>query len=71
MKFGVGDRVRYYNDDGEGIIISKTATSGMFLVQVQWDNGNTLPHYDSFLVLLSSSDYTDFLEKIKERMGIL
>jgi len=67
MKFGVGDRVRYYNDDGEGTLISKTATRGMF--SVQWDNGNTLPHYDSFLVLLSSSDYTDFQERIKERMG--
>jgi len=66
MKFKVGDRVKYYNNEYTGIIIKKDSYDGWL---VEWDNGKKLNHYEAFLILLPSSDYADFLERIKDRMG--
>jgi len=72
MKFQVGDRVKYYNSEKIGVIVKQKKKSSIHSIfNVKWDDGKSINHYGDFLILVSSSGYSDFQERIKDRMGIL
>jgi len=74
MKFKNGDRVKWHSnisnyDLGTILIVELFDNHGCW---VNWDRGGMTEYcLNEQLLFLASFDYTDFLERIKDRMGIL